>query len=202
MYVYTYMHLLIVILAILQLSILLLLFIIPTTIIFHLYPFQSRALLLNLGLCVLLSSVASLGISKFLFRKFTSSAERKLLDSNPIDSIYLLAPTSSAARMEAVARMAGGYVYYVSLKGVTGANHLDIDSVAQRIPKIRETVRLPVGVGFGIRDANTAKSVSRVSDAVVIGSRIVEEIENSREDNIERNLYNLLSEIREAIDEC
>jgi len=124
------------------------------------------------------------------------------LRKHGIDSIYLLAPTSSAARMEAVARMAGGYVYYVSLKGVTGASHLDIDSVAQRIPKIRETVRLPVGVGFGIRDANTAKSVARVSDAVVIGSRIVEEIENSREDNIERNLYNLLSEIREAIDEC
>ena len=95
-----------------------------------------------------------------------------------IDLIFLLAPTSTDARMAQVARLASGYVYYVSLKGVTGAGHLDTEAVGRMIPRIRDHVSIPVGVGFGIRDAATAVAVAQVSDAVVIGSRIIQLIEN------------------------
>lgn len=91
-----------------------------------------------------------------------------------LDLIFLLAPTSTEARIKQVGRMASGYVYYVSLKGVTGAGHLDTDAVAEAVPRIRAHVKVPVGVGFGIRDAQTARAVAQVSDAVVIGSRLVQ----------------------------
>ena len=91
-----------------------------------------------------------------------------------IDLIFLLAPTSTEDRIREVGRVASGYVYYVSLKGVTGAGHLDVESVAAAVPRIRAAVKLPVGVGFGIRDAATARSVAEVADAVVIGTRLVQ----------------------------
>ena len=91
-----------------------------------------------------------------------------------LDLIFLLAPTSTEQRIQEVGRIASGYVYYVSLKGVTGAGHLDTDAVAEAVPRIRAHVKVPVGVGFGIRDAVTAQAVARVSDAVVIGSRLVQ----------------------------
>jgi len=91
-----------------------------------------------------------------------------------LDLIFLLAPTSTEQRIKDVGRIATGYVYYVSLTGVTGAGHLDTDAVAQALPRIRAHVNVPVGVGFGIRDAATAQAVARVSDAVVIGSRLVQ----------------------------
>ncbi|MFA5664420.1 tryptophan synthase subunit alpha [Castellaniella sp.] len=90
--------------------------------------------------------------------------------------IYLLAPTSTVARMQQVARLARGYVYYVSLKGVTGAGHLDTDDVAHHLAEIRQHIDIPVGVGFGIRDAESAARVARHADAVVIGSRLIEVI--------------------------
>lgn len=96
-----------------------------------------------------------------------------------IDPIFLLAPTSTEARIAQIARVASGYLYYVSLKGVTGAATLDLDSVAARIPQIRQHARLPVGVGFGIRDAATARAIGGVADAVVIGSRIVQLLEEA-----------------------
>jgi len=96
-----------------------------------------------------------------------------------VDLIFLLAPTSSAERIKLVAQIARGYVYYVSLKGVTGAGHLDTDDVARRLQAIRAQVSLPVGVGFGIRDADTARRVARVADAVVIGSKLIETIEQA-----------------------
>jgi tryptophan synthase alpha chain len=101
----------------------------------------------------------------------------KLVRSRGMDLIFLLAPTSSDARMSQVARLASGYLYYVSLKGVTGAGHLDLAEVAQKIPKIRSQTKLPVGVGFGIRDAATAKAVAEIADAVVIGSAIIQQME-------------------------
>ena len=94
-----------------------------------------------------------------------------------MDAIFLLAPTSTEARMAQVGRLASGYVYYVSLRGVTGAGHLDTGAVADMVPRIRRHVSVPVGVGFGIRDAATAKAVGAVSDAVVIGSQLVELLE-------------------------
>ena len=91
-----------------------------------------------------------------------------------MDLIFLLAPTSTEARMREVGRIASGYVYYVSLKGGTGAGHLDTAAVAAVVPRIRAHVKVPVGVGFGIRDAATARAVGEVADAVVIGSRLVQ----------------------------
>lgn len=94
-----------------------------------------------------------------------------------IAPIFLLAPTSSEERIKNVARVARGYVYYVSLKGVTGAGHLDCDDVARHVAEIRRHVSLPVGVGFGIRDAQSARRLAGVADAVVIGSKLIETIE-------------------------
>ena len=104
--------------------------------------------------------------------------------STGIDPIFLLAPTSTDERMRQVGRIASGYVYYVSLKGVTGAGHLDTDAVAQMIPRIRAHVKVPVGVGFGIRDAATARAVAAVSDAVVIGSALVQLLQASSRDDV------------------
>lgn len=100
-----------------------------------------------------------------------------MLSQARIDPIFLLAPTSTEARMKAVAEVARGYVYYVSLKGVTGAGNLDTDDVARRLDIIRRHVKIPVGVGFGIRDPESARKVSECSDAVVIGSKIIETME-------------------------
>jgi len=118
-----------------------------------------------------------------------------------LDPIFLLAPTSTEERMAAVGRIASGYVYYVSLKGVTGAGHLDTDAVADMVPRIKRHVPLPVGVGFGIRDAETACTVARVSDAVVIGSRIIQLIENEPRDRVAPVAAAFLSEIRAALDQ-
>lgn len=100
-----------------------------------------------------------------------------MLEQAHIDPIFLLAPTSTEERMQAVARVARGYVYYVSLKGVTGAGHLDTEDVARRLDVIRRHVKIPVGVGFGIRDPESARRLSECADAVVIGSRIIEIME-------------------------
>ena len=91
------------------------------------------------------------------------------LKEKQIDSIFLLAPTTLESRILDVARLATGYVYYVSLKGVTGAGHLDLDDVSVRVKKIKKHVKVPVGVGFGIRDGEMARAVAKLSDAVVIG---------------------------------
>ena len=95
------------------------------------------------------------------------------LRAHNMDLIFLLAPTSTNERMAQVARVASGYVYYVSLKGVTGAGNLDTAAVEAMLPRIRQHVSIPVGVGFGIRNAATAKAVGKVADAVVIGSKII-----------------------------
>ena len=94
-----------------------------------------------------------------------------------IDPIFLLAPTSTDKRIEQVGRVGSGYLYYVSLRGITGASNIDLGDVALKIPKIRAATKLPIGVGFGIRDAESAKRVAQSADAVVIGSRIIQEIE-------------------------
>ncbi len=100
-----------------------------------------------------------------------------MLEKARIDPIFLLAPTSTEERIKAVAQVARGYVYYVSLKGVTGAGHLDTGDVARRLDVIRRHVSIPVGVGFGIRDPESARKLSECADAVVIGSKIIETME-------------------------
>lgn len=122
------------------------------------------------------------------------------LRAHSMDLIFLLAPTSTDARMAQVARVASGYVYYVSLKGVTGAGNLNTVAVEAMLPRIREHVSIPVGVGFGIRDAATAKAVGKVADAVVIGSKIIQLIENAPRDQVAKVAHDFLHEIREALD--
>jgi len=122
------------------------------------------------------------------------------LRANGMDLIFLLAPTSTDARMAQVARVASGYVYYVSLKGVTGSGTLDTDAVEAMLPRIRQHIQVPVGVGFGIRDATTAKTISKVADAVVIGSKIIQLIENQPRDQVAPTAQAFLQEIRTALD--
>jgi tryptophan synthase alpha chain len=117
-----------------------------------------------------------------------------------LDLIFLLAPTSTERRMQEVGRIASGYVYYVSLKGVTGAGNLDTDAVAAMLPRIRRHVSVPVGVGFGIRDAATARAVAAVADAVVIGSRLIQILETQTRDNAPLAARAFMAEIRAALD--
>ena len=117
-----------------------------------------------------------------------------------IDPIFLLAPTSTDKRIADVARMGSGYLYYVSLRGITGAGNIDLGDVAARIPKIRAATRLPIGVGFGIRDAESARRIAQTADAVVIGSRIIQEIEAGSPERAVARVKAFLTPIREALD--
>ena len=122
------------------------------------------------------------------------------LRAHQMDLIFLLAPTSTDERMEQVARVASGYVYYVSLKGVTGAGTLDTDSVTAMLPRIRQHIQTPVGVGFGIRDGATAKTIAQVADAVVIGSKIIQLIENAPRAQVAATAQAFLHDVRTAMD--
>jgi len=126
----------------------------------------------------------------------------RAMHANSLDPIFLLAPTSTPARIAQVAALASGYVYYVSLKGVTGSAALDVAAVAARIPEIHASTGVPVGVGFGIRDAATAGRVARIADAVVVGSRIIEEIEQSTSDNVCAKVHALVAELRRGMDDA
>lgn len=119
-----------------------------------------------------------------------------------LDMIYLLAPTTTEARLAHVARQASGYLYYVSLKGVTGASSLNVDEVASKVETIRNKAGLPIGVGFGIKDANTAAAVARVSDGVVVGSALVGQIARHAADpsRLLADIPALLREMRTAMD--
>ncbi len=126
----------------------------------------------------------------------------KAMNANALDPIFLLAPTSTEKRIAQVAELASGYVYYVSLKGVTGSAALDVQSVAARIPEIHAVTGVPVGVGFGIRDAATAGAVAKIADAVVVGSRIIEEIEQSTSDTVCDRVRALVEDLRSGIDDA
>jgi len=128
------------------------------------------------------------------------AAERvEILKRHGLDPIFLLAPTTPPERVAMIAGFASGYVYYVSLKGVTGAANLDIDSVAAKMKQLRQNIDLPIGVGFGIRDAESAAAVASVADAVIIGSRIVQELEQG-EAGLQDRLVAFLSGVRSAVD--
>jgi tryptophan synthase alpha chain len=122
------------------------------------------------------------------------------LCENNMDLIFLLAPTSTPERMTLVGRIASGYVYYVSLKGVTGSGALDVEAVAAAIPKIKAHVNIPVGVGFGVRDATTARAISVVSDGVVIGTKLIQLIEEVSHERVVPTAVQFLREIRSALD--
>ena len=124
----------------------------------------------------------------------------KQMRSNSIDPIFLLAPTSNQQRIAHAAQIAAGYIYYVSLRGVTGANTLNTSDVASVLPLIRQETNIPVAVGFGIRDADSAKAVSQTADAVVIGSRIVQLLEEAKPGEELASLEHFIHEIRHALD--
>lgn len=122
------------------------------------------------------------------------------LNKNDMDSIFLLSPTTEKERIDLVVKQATGFLYYVSLKGVTGAANLDVEEVKARVADIREQTNLPVGVGFGVKDAATAQAVAEFADAVVVGSRMVLTIEESSEETLVQNIATLIQELRTAID--
>jgi tryptophan synthase alpha chain len=122
------------------------------------------------------------------------------LRAHDMDLIFLLAPTSTDKRMQQVAAVASGYVYYVSLKGVTGSGALNTDEVEAMLPRIRQHVHIPVGVGFGIRDAATAKTIGLVADAVVIGSKLIQLVEAAPSGQAAEEARSFMAEIRQALD--
>ena len=122
------------------------------------------------------------------------------LKLNRIDAIFLLSPTTPERRIQQVAKRAQGFVYYVSLKGVTGAAHFDLNEVANKLSDLRAHISIPIGVGFGIHDSVTARAVSELADAVVVGSRIIKEIEESSKEKILMNVSGLVKSLRSAID--
>jgi tryptophan synthase alpha chain len=125
-----------------------------------------------------------------------------VLLANNIDPIFLLAPTSTVERIRKICNASSGYVYYVSLKGITGAGHLDLDSVATKLGEIREQTDLPVGVGFGIKDAETASRMGELADAVIVGSAIVTRIEENAEqpESAIESVGNFVAELRRGLD--
>jgi tryptophan synthase alpha chain len=124
----------------------------------------------------------------------------KRLAEHGMAPIFLVAPTTPASRIERIATLASGYVYYVSLKGVTGAGHLDTRDVAVKLDEIRRRITLPVGVGFGIRDAESARAIAAHADAVVIGSRIIAEIEQGPAADAPARAAAFVATIRKALD--
>jgi tryptophan synthase alpha chain len=124
------------------------------------------------------------------------------LRESGLDLVYLIAPTSTADRLGKITSAASGFVYYVSVKGVTGAGHLDVDSVDRKLREIRRYTALPVGVGFGIKDARSAARVAEVADAVIVGSAIVSRIEalSAEPERIPESIGGFLSELRAGID--
>jgi tryptophan synthase alpha chain len=116
-----------------------------------------------------------------------------------LDPIFLIAPTTPQARIEQIGQLARGYVYYVSLKGVTGAGNLDIAEVTGKIAALRQHIPVPIGVGFGIRDAATAAALAPAADAIVVGSRLVLEIEQAEPQAARQRLTRLVAELKAAI---
>ena len=123
-----------------------------------------------------------------------------LLRARDVAPIFLIAPTTPQSRIERIARLASGYVYYVSLKGVTGAGHLDTGDVARKLDEIRRHITLPVGVGFGIRDADSARAVAAHAEAVVIGSRLIAAIEEAAAGEAAMRAGAFVATIRHALD--
>ncbi len=126
-----------------------------------------------------------------------------LLKARDIDPIFLLAPNSSADRIQKMDAIGSGYLYYVSLKGVTGAGHLNTDDVETKLKEIRANTSLPIGIGFGVKDPETAKTVAGLGDGVVVGSALISKIEANLDDLVQAKqaIFELLTSMRQAMDE-
>ena len=157
----------------------------------------------RMGMKVFAEQAALAGLDGVLVVDYPPEESHELLatmDAVGVDVIYLLSPTSSEERIKLVSDAARGYIYYVSLKGISGAANIDTGEVELMITKIKSQTSLPVGVGFGIRDSETAKRISRFADAVVIGSRLIQEMEASTTDTAIEKVRVLLKNIRAAMD--
>ncbi|MDR0933954.1 MAG: tryptophan synthase subunit alpha [Burkholderiaceae bacterium] len=157
----------------------------------------------RMGLEVFVREAAQAGVDGALIVDYPPEeceAFAALMKAHDMDVIFLLAPTSTEARMEKIGKIASGYVYYVSLKGVTGSASLNADEVAAAIPVIKKHVSIPVGVGFGIRDGETARAVGALADGVVIGSRLIQVLENAEKGRETSDLEAFVGAIRKALD--
>jgi len=157
----------------------------------------------RMGLAPFVKEAQAAGVDGVLIVDYPpeeSGAWLQALRGATLDPIFLLSPTSSDERIDLVAKVARGYIYYVSLKGVTGAANIDTRDVEAMVAKIRARTKVPVGVGFGIRDGATAQRVARVADAVVIGSRIVQELADAKDP--ETRAGEVLAEFRRAMDQA
>jgi len=123
-----------------------------------------------------------------------------LLQAHDIAPIFLVAPTTTSERIKNIASKSAGYLYYVSIKGVTGSANLDVSEVANKVAEIRQHTNLPIGVGFGIKDAETAAKIAKVSDAVIVGSAIVQQIETENQDKLLETIPAFLRGLRQAMD--
>jgi len=124
----------------------------------------------------------------------------KLLRSHALAPIFLLAPTTTPERIKRICAQASGYLYYVSLKGVTGSASLDVNAVAEKVEEIRQYTDLPIGVGFGIKDAESAARVAKVSDAVIVGSALVRMVETAPQDKLLEVMPAFVQELRQGMD--
>ncbi|MDH4293180.1 MAG: tryptophan synthase subunit alpha, partial [Betaproteobacteria bacterium] len=156
----------------------------------------------SMGLEAFAAAARSAGADGALIVDYPPEEARQLvetLDAAGLDTVFLLSPTTSEARLKQVAALGRGYLYYVSLKGVTGAANIDVADVSQHISRIRKFTKLPVGVGFGISDGETARAIGQIADAVVIGSRLVREIEAAPEQAAAK-AGAFMADIRKAMD--
>ena len=161
-----------------------------------------------------LNPIASIGYAAFARRAAEAGVDGVLVVDCPIEEaselaadlnryalspIFLVAPTTSRERLAKIMQYAKGFIYYVSLKGVTGAATLDLDEVRHKVAQLRPLCALPIAVGFGVRDAKTAQALALFADAVVVGSRMVEEIENSTPDTAKLAVTRLVTELKRAV---
>lgn len=158
-----------------------------------------------MGYAVFAERAAGAGVDGVLTVDIPPEESHELIQAlraQALDTIYLAAPTSHRHRLQMIADSASGFIYYVSLKGVTGSANLVLDEVAAKLAEIRDVTNMPLGVGFGIKDAKMAAAMSRIADAVVVGSALVSKIEAnaSKPDKIGVELKQLLQEMREAMD--
>ncbi|MES2206849.1 MAG: tryptophan synthase subunit alpha [Pseudomonadota bacterium] len=156
-----------------------------------------------MGVTTFVTQAKNVGVDGVLVVDYPPEEVEELSQTMANENIYpifLLAPTTSSKRVQSVAQHAKGYVYYVSLNGVTGAGHLDTKQVKTRIHTLREHISIPIGVGFGIRDAETAVTLAETADAVVIGSRLVQLIEETPPEQLESTLRTWIHEVRKALD--
>ena len=161
--------------------------------------------IIKMGYAVFAKKAAESGVDGVLIVDLPPEEGHGLLremKSNQLDSVYLIAPTTTEARIKDICNASSGYVYYVSVKGVTGSASLDVNSVSEKLSLIRQMSNIPVGVGFGIKDAESAAAVSKVADGVIVGSVLVNAIAENAENDTQicNKLHQIISSMRQAMD--